>query len=225
MTGPNEVIMKIPADMQVGTIHKTNNYGKLKITEYVSATKVGLIFLDTRFKTYAQAGDIRRSRVKDFLKPILFGVGFFGDGKFSAREDGRLTVRYNTWADMIQRCYDEKYHVKKPTYKNCTVCKEWHNYQLFSEWFEDNHIQGYQLDKDIKVDGNKIYSPETCMFVTGSDNAIKAFAKNYKFISPEGQVIKIYNLAGYCRDKDLHSSGLGKVHSGAWLSYKGWTKA
>lgn len=216
--------MKIPEDMQVGTIHKTN-HGDLEITEYVNAKKVGLIFLDTRFKTYAQAGDIRRSRVKDFLKPNLFGVGFFGNGKYKARENGKLTVRYNTWADMIQRCYDDNYHLIKPTYKNCTVCKEWHNYQLFSEWFEDNHIQGYQLDKDIKVDGNKHYSPEFCKFVGVADNIIKAHAKNYKFINPNGKVVEIYNLKHFCKENNLHDSGMCALNSGGLSSYKGWTKA
>jgi len=28
----------------------------------------------------------------------------------------------------------------------------------------------YQLDKDIKVQGNKLYSPDTCLFVTQEQN-------------------------------------------------------
>jgi len=217
--------MKIPSDLKIGAVFNTNSGLELKIVEYESAKKIKVRFTSTGYETFAQAGDIRRGGVKDPMSPLIFGVGFFGVGRFRARENGKLTVRYNTWADMIQRCYDPKWHDKKPTYTGCTVCDEWHNYQVFSEWFEDNYIEGFQLDKDIKIDGNKVYSPETCMFVSGKDNAVKAFAKNYKFINPNGEVVEIYNLREYCADKDLHDGGLSNVHSGKWKSYKGWTKA
>jgi hypothetical protein len=45
------------------------------------------------------------------------------------------------------------------------VCKEWHNYQTFAEWYYKYHIEGYRLDKDLKVMGTKVYSPETCTFI------------------------------------------------------------
>lgn len=217
--------IKRPIDLFTGAIFETLSCGKLKVLDYKSARNVDVEFVDTGFKTSAQAGDIRRGSVKDYLKPMLFGVGFFGSGNYKARVGGILTVRYNTWADMIQRCYDSSYHDKKPTYSDCTVCDEWHNYQNFAAWFDENHVDGYQLDKDIKIDGNKHYSPETCMFVTGLDNAIKAFAKNYKFVDPLGVLVEIYNLSDFCRGKDLISSGLCNVHNGKWVSYKGWTKA
>jgi hypothetical protein len=216
--------MKIPQDMHIGCVHETK-HGRLEITEYISARKVGVKFTETGFSTYAQAGDIRRSSVKDSLKPLIFGVGFFGSGPYKARENGKLTVRYNTWADMLQRCYDPKWHEKKPTYKGCSVVPAWHNYQLFSEWFDKNYIEGFHLDKDIKVDGNKVYGPDTCLFVSLQDNSEKAFAKHFKLKNPEGKVVEIYNLRKFCLDNNLHDSGLCNVHSGKWKSYKGWTKA
>lgn len=73
---------------------------------------------------------------------------------------------------MLQRCYDPKLHLRHPTYKECNVIEEWHNFQNFASWFEKNYIDGYQIDKDLLVEGNKIYSPETCCFVPKEINLI-----------------------------------------------------
>ena len=45
------------------------------------------------------------------------------------------------------------------------VCEEWHNYQNFAEWFNKNYISGYELDKDLLSNNDKIYSPCTCVFI------------------------------------------------------------
>ena len=66
---------------------------------------------------------------------------------------------------MLERCYSPKLHAKEPTYIGCTVCPEWHYLSNFKRWFDNNYVEGYHLDKDILVKGNKIYSPETCCFV------------------------------------------------------------
>ena len=85
------------------------------------------------------------------------------------------------WENMKQRCYSEKYHKKYPTYKGCYVCDDWLNYDNFKKWFDKNYnsetMKDFVLDKDILVEGNKIYSPETCCFVP---QEINNTFKNYK---------------------------------------------
>lgn len=66
---------------------------------------------------------------------------------------------------MIRRCYCEKNLTRKPAYRGCTVCTKWLNYSTFKEWFDLNYIEGYAIDKDILVEGNREYSPEKCCFV------------------------------------------------------------
>ena len=72
-------------------------------------------------------------------------------------------VYYVIWDNMVQRC---KSHIN---YTDIVVCEEWLNFSNFTEWMESNYnpetMQGWHLDKDILVKGNKIYSPETCCFV------------------------------------------------------------
>lgn len=72
---------------------------------------------------------------------------------------------------MKTRCYNPNYHKVKPGYKDCTICNEWlDDRELFYEWVDMNFykIKGeptVELDKDILLPGNKIYGPDTCIFV------------------------------------------------------------
>ena len=73
------------------------------------------------------------------------------------------------WGNMLKRCYSEKHRAKNITYEECYVNEQWHNFQQFAEWFDNNYyeIPGEKmcLDKDILIKGNKEYGPETCCFV------------------------------------------------------------
>lgn len=78
---------------------------------------------------------------------------------------------YQVWAAMIQRGYSEKFKVKYPTYKDVTVCEEWHLFSNFKSWMETQDYAGNQLDKDLIFQGNTVYSPETCVFVSHQVNS------------------------------------------------------
>lgn len=78
---------------------------------------------------------------------------------------------YRTWASMLNRCHSAKYQESYPTYKGCTVSEEWLTFSNFKNWMEQQDWKGSQLDKDILFEGNKIYSADTCVFVTPSVNS------------------------------------------------------
>lgn len=78
---------------------------------------------------------------------------------------------YNTWKNMIDRCFSETSRVRKPTYKDVTCCREWLVFSSFKRWMEQQDWEGKQLDKDIIFPNNKVYSPETCAFVFGVTNS------------------------------------------------------
>lgn len=71
---------------------------------------------------------------------------------------------YRTWLNMLKRCYNLNSQCSRPTYIGTTVCDEWLKFSNFLKWFDDNYVEGYQLDKDIFGTG-KLYSPETCIFI------------------------------------------------------------
>lgn len=77
---------------------------------------------------------------------------------------------YRTWREMVKRCYSRKLHAKFPTYKGCSVAPEWLKLSTFSEWMRACEWDGKHLDKDILRPGNKVYGPDTCVFVTAKLN-------------------------------------------------------
>ena len=79
---------------------------------------------------------------------------------------------YMRWRNMLQRCYSEDYHKKTPTYKGCSVCEEWKYFSKFKAWMETQDWQGKELDKDLLFPKNKLYSPNTCVFV---DRIVNSF--------------------------------------------------
>ena len=90
------------------------------------------------------------------------------------------------WNNMLRRCYNEKTRQTFPTYKDCRVCDEWLRFSNFKKWFDDNYIEGYHLDKDILVKGNKVYSPETCCFVPSEINKLLTKADKIRGNTPLG---------------------------------------
>lgn len=73
---------------------------------------------------------------------------------------------YHTWKSMLQRCYSIKYQERRPTYIGCTVSEEWLTFSNFRVWMMTQDWQDKQLDKDLLFEGNKVYSADTCVFVT-----------------------------------------------------------
>lgn len=122
------------------------------------------------------------------IRNKIHGVGIVGEGKYSAGAGTKNihTKQYTTWYSMLRRCYDEKEHKINPCYKECKVCDEWLNLQVFGEWFDKNYIEGYQLDKDLLVKGNKIYSPETCCFIPQEINLLLVNRKRSRGKYPIG---------------------------------------
>lgn len=105
------------------------------------------------------------------MKPVMCGVGYHG------REGIDCTSRaYYRCLDMMQRCYNHKYHERRPQYCECEVCKEWWNFHNFEKWYNEHYYkiedEDMDLDKDILFKGNKEYSPATCCIVPHCINTL-----------------------------------------------------
>ena len=106
---------------------------------------------------------------KRAMKLVMCGIGYHGKEGIDCKSES-----YLKWHDMINRCYNMKFHERQPQYRDCAVCEEWLNYSNFKVWYDQNKIPGMtlDLDKDILFKGNKVYSPETCCFVPHAINTL-----------------------------------------------------
>lgn len=141
----------------VGDIYVNNQGESFKIINYIDSKHVEIEFLDSHFKKLVSSGNITKKEVKDPYYPSVEGIGYLGVGTY--KPTGKV---YKTWHNMIIRCYSNDYHQREPSYKECSVCEEWLNFQNFAKWWHINYLEEGDLDKDLLVKGNKIYSPKYC---------------------------------------------------------------
>lgn len=168
----------------LGKEFTTNTSGVCKVIGYENNRNVKVMFYEPAFVTTCETGDLRKGKVKNPLYPNVCGVGYIGIGEYSSKD-----VRaYCLWLSMLKRSYSEDFKTRFPSYKNVTVCEDWHNFQNFAKWCysqpllnaKDDKGHSYHLDKDILSKGNKIYSPETCCFVPREiNNLYMEYTKNY----------------------------------------------
>ena len=155
-------------------------------------------FLDTGNTRFFTKKEILNGKMKDLYKKRIFEVACIGNA--SKKNNYKL---YSIWYQMISRCYN-KNHKRYNQYgkKGVKVSEEWLCFEFFLktvqeiEGFDLNKISnlkdGLCLDKDDTQKGktNKIYSKETCKFVTNlenqqirkNENLVKKIAKNFKFL-------------------------------------------
>ena len=158
----------------VGKILKSKNSGDFKIVKYNDSGNVEIQFLKTGFEMFARLGDIRSGLIKDPYSPSVYGVGIVGT-KYTITVDGVKTKEYELWKDTLKRCYSDTYKKKQPTYEGCEVSDKFKSYEYFYEWCNEQigfNNEGWQLDKDLLIKGNKVYSEDSCVFVPKDINLL-----------------------------------------------------
>lgn len=94
--------------------------------------------------------------------------------------------------------------------------------------YDEDNLHNLHLDKDIKVANNKLYSPETCIFVTAEENykqMLKTTQYNYKkfrAISPKGEIYYGTNQRIFAEEHGLSRTGIISVLKGRTSIHKGW---
>ena len=190
-----------PKKNRVGEKYFTKEGYEVEIIEYFDAHNCTINFININVILF----NIRFDHIKDGsvinpYHPTVCGVGYLGIGKYTSRNkvSKDKSKHYTTWANMIKRCYDEKIREKYPTYKDVTVCEEWKCFQNFAEWFEENYREGFALDKDILLKGNKVYSPETCCFIPNEINALFTKRQNHRGKYPIGVLFNNSRFRAQC---------------------------
>lgn len=159
-------------DKYVGKVFKSNNYGDFIVLEFNAVEDVKIKFLNTGFIDTVFIHQVRTGRVRDYMQYLILSKGIIG-AKLTS--DERKHKAYKNWYRILSRCYDEKLRDKHPTYLGCTMSEYFLTYTNFKEWYVSQpywDADGYVLDKDLLVKGNKVYSPETCCFIPTAINSL-----------------------------------------------------
>lgn len=120
---------------------------------------------------------------------------------------------YQVWKHMLWRCYSEKALGVHPTYKDCFVCDEWLVFSNFKKWMVQQNWEGKEIDKDLLVPGNKVYSPDTCIFITKELNNLLRQSVGVSFHKPSGK----YNA--YCKIQGKQKNKLCETVEDARMWY------
>ena len=179
----------------------------MKIVRYGSYTDIDVEFMDDfhYIKEHQAYVNFKNGGIKNPYDRTTYGVGYLGDGIYMAKENNKIVEGYRVWHDIMRRCYSEHSKDRFPAYYHiCTVSEEWHDYQNFAKWFNDNKYEVNErlhIDKDILCPGNKKYCEEMCMLVPQRINMLFANKPNKRGL-PNGIVqYKHGFLVKYAREE------------------------
>ena len=179
------------------------------IVGYVDSQNITVQFKTTGEIVKTSYGHFVRGNVKSHFTPTVFGIGITGLESTRDENDEKLDS-YVCWTNMLKRCYSAKYKEKQPTYKCCYVCNEWVYYPNFKKWYDKNYYEienkTSQLDKDILIKGNKIYSPYNCVFVPNFINTLFTKRQNGRGELPIG--------VSYCKTSKKYQARLSMFRDG-----------
>lgn len=200
---------------RVGETYITNQGCKLTIIEYFNSINCTVKFENSIVIKNVSYNTVKNGGIKNVYYPSVYDVGYKGIGIYRCKTHPLI---YKSWAHILERGYSKKYKLKFPTYKDVTVCTEWHCFQNFASWYEENwkpYMEGWHLDKDILLKGNKIYSPETCAFVPSELNTL------FNFLN----MLKTNPLLGIRLIKGRYQVRLGKNKSSSSKTFNTETEA
>ena len=165
----------------------TMNSGLIcKVIKYVDKCNV-LVQFSTGKIYNVELSNLLRGAVRDRFGEKVCGVGVNDVvGSSSSHKEIRIL-----WKSILDRCYGRVVEA----YKDCSICERWEHLSNFiddiqkMENFDKLFKQGWSLDKDILVKGNKVYSPDTCCIVPKEINQLFIYQKRSRGDYPIGVIL------------------------------------
>lgn len=211
---------------------KLNHQGyEMEIVEYNTAKDILVefkepyhCFVRSKASTFVNGG------IRNPYAPTICGIGIIGNKYSSVLEDDgkKHTLEYQTWINMLKRCYDEKSRDRNKSYKDVSVCNEWKYFENFYEWYisQENYeilisTSKPNLDKDILCKGNKIYSPDKCTLVPKRINNLLLKSNSIRGKYPIGVIQHNSKFVATCGGREsCHYLGIYETVEEAFNVYK-----
>ena len=155
-----------------------NGNGIWYVEEYINADKVIVKLLGTNFRQKCAWYRLQDGHINNPFKKNKFGgyIGVDENNQAFDFKDPYINRVYHLWFNMLQRVCEND------MYCNVSICSTWMCFANFLEdlpnipgydkWVNSEKRYEYVLDKDILQQDNpqKIYSADTCCFVTLYEN-------------------------------------------------------
>ena len=169
-------------EQYLGKTFSSNNFGDFIVVDYVNNKDITVEFIATGYQTKTTTKEINQGKIADRLKPSVFGVGIIGT-KYPTSINNKNLKEYKLWNSMIERCYSDNQKKVFDTYKDCTISNSFLHYDYFYEWCATQkgfNCDNFDLDKDLLIKSNKIYSETTCVFLPKEINKALSTKKSQR---------------------------------------------
>ena len=214
-------------ELRIGEKGINNQNLEMTIINYRNNADIDVQFSDGSITENVKYYNFKRGAVKNHNIPTYLDKGYRGYGKYKTRVNNVKTEEYVKWGAMLTRCYSEKLK-QRENYIGCYVCDEWLNFQNFAEWYNNNTYylpsnETLELDKDIKVKENKVYSPDTCILIPKRLNSIILNRHNDRGKECIGVYFnrKLNKYQAKCnRENNMTYIGLFNTEHEAFIAYK-----
>lgn len=179
---------------KIGEIKFNNKGEEMRIIKFRKNNDIDIVFPKfNEVVEHVQYSHFKSGNIKSIYSPNVYNIGFLG-----TRETIDSYI-WKIWSGMLERCYTDR----QISYANCSVCEEWHNYYNFKLWYDKHKYdinERLEVDKDVLKNGEKIYSPNTCLLLPRTING--------------------YIASATCRKKDGLPTGVYKQKNGLFKVIK-----
>lgn len=190
--------------------------------------KCKIKFLNTGTLSIVERSNFAKGEIGDKYAKTWLGIACLGNIP-------KNHTLYPRWWAMLNRCYNQNVE-KYKTYgaEGITVCDRWLCLEYYVEDIIElnggtlDNIENLEIDKDIKVLGNKVYSKETCSVVSKQENRMEKIMRNvkpFKVINIETKEESVCNipLNEYCRQNNLQPARVSMCLNKKALTHRGFT--
>lgn len=169
------------------------------------------------------------------MNKLVYGIGT-NDRKYPTCEGNTSIREYRLWKHMLYRCTKSLWD-KFPTYTGTTCSDNFKSYSYFYEWCQtqvgfrniDDKGRTWEIDKDLLIKGNKLYSEDACVFVPHKINSMLTKAVATRGEWPIGVTWNTQSntFQASCRDINCSRTTLGLFNSPekAFQAYKAFKES
>ena len=164
-------------------IRMINNAGNKFTIVKKNARKCIVVFDSTGYSRECEYHNAVVGKVQDPYEKTFLGIGYIGEPESKPYRDKARQL----WSNMMKRCYNPK--DKRGYFGKAFVAANWHCFANFLHdlpdlpgfdgWLSAEKTgKKYNLDKDLTIPGNTVYSKYACSFIPEEEN--KAAGKKGK---------------------------------------------